>query len=80
MYRADFGPISTLNGAADPGAKPSTATYGLRSVCRPTGCVANGSRLSGDAVFAQAVEFDEVDGTWLAVTLASEQCRGQCEC
>ncbi|MGX9790517.1 protein kinase domain-containing protein [Mycobacterium sp. MMS18-G62] len=75
MYRADFGPISTLNGAADPGAKPSTATYGFRSVCRPTGCVATGSRLSGDAVFAQAVEFDEVGGTWLAVTLASEQCR-----
>jgi hypothetical protein len=75
MYRADFGPVSTFEGAADPGAEPSVATYGLRSVCRSTGCVATGSRLSGDASFAAAVEFDEVNGIWLAVTLASQQCR-----
>jgi serine/threonine-protein kinase len=75
MYRADFGPISTLGGAADPGGKPSVATYGLRSVCRPTGCVAIASRLSGDSTFAQTVEFDEVGGIWFAVTLASQQCR-----
>jgi serine/threonine-protein kinase len=75
MYRADFGPVSTLAGVADPSAKPSTATYGLRSLCRPTGCVATGSRLSGDASFAPTVEFDEVGGSWLAVTVASQQCR-----
>jgi predicted Ser/Thr protein kinase len=75
MYRADFGPITTVSGAAAPGAKPSVATYALRSVCRPTGCVATGSRLSGDASFAQTVEFDEGGGIWLAVTLGSQQCR-----
>ena len=75
MYRADFGPVSTIAGVADPSAKPSTATYGLRSVCRPTGCVATGSRLSGDSSFAPTVEFDEVGGSWLAVTIASQQCR-----
>jgi serine/threonine-protein kinase len=75
MYRADFGPLSTIAGVADPSAQPSTATYGLRSVCRPTGCVATGSRLSGDSSFAPTVEFDEVGGSWLAVTLASQQCR-----
>ena len=75
MYRADFGPVSTLAGVTDPSAKPSKATYGIRSVCRPTGCVATGSRLSGDTSFAPTVEFDEVDGIWLAVTLASQQCR-----
>jgi serine/threonine protein kinase len=74
-YRADFGPVSTFAGAADPGGKPSVATYGIRSACRPTGCVATASRLSGDASFAQNVEFDEVGGIWLAVTLASQQCR-----
>jgi serine/threonine-protein kinase len=75
MYRADFGPVSTLSGNADPGGKTSVATYGIRSVCRPTGCVAIASRLSGDSTFAQTVEFDEVAGIWFAVTLASQQCR-----
>jgi serine/threonine-protein kinase len=75
MYRADFGPVSTISGAADPGGKPSVATYGIRSLCRPTGCVAIASRLSGDNSFAQTVEFDEVGGIWFAVTLASQQCR-----
>jgi len=74
-YRADFGPISSFDGAADPSAKPSKATYGLRSVCRPTGCVATGSRLSGDPSFAPTIEFDEVNGIWFSVTLASQQCR-----
>jgi serine/threonine-protein kinase len=75
MYRADFGPVTTIAGAADPSAKPSVATYGIRSVCRPTGCVATASRMSGDATFAQTVEFDDIGGIWLAVTLASQQCR-----
>jgi serine/threonine-protein kinase len=75
MYRADFGPVSTLAGVADPSAKPSTATYGVRSVCRATGCVATASRLSGDSSFAPTVEFDDVGGSWLAVTIASQQCR-----
>ncbi|MFG1929252.1 serine/threonine-protein kinase [Mycobacterium sp. NPDC048908] len=74
-YRADFGPISTLGGVADPSGKSSKATYGLRSVCRPTGCVATGSRLSGDPSFAPTVVFDEVNGIWLSVSLASQQCR-----
>jgi serine/threonine-protein kinase len=74
-YRADFGPISTLGGVADPSAKASKATYGIRSLCRPTGCVATASRLSGDPSFAPTVEFDEVNGIWFSVSLASEQCR-----
>jgi serine/threonine-protein kinase len=74
-YRADFGPISTLGGVADPGGTSSKATYGFRSVCRPTGCVATGSRRSGDPSFAPTVEFDEVNGIWLSVSLASQECR-----
>ncbi|MBI3224419.1 MAG: serine/threonine protein kinase [Mycolicibacterium cosmeticum] len=69
LYRADFGPT------AEPGAGPVTATYALRSACRPIGCVATAARLGGDDGFAPSVQFDEVDGKWLAVTLASEQCR-----
>jgi hypothetical protein len=75
MYRADFGPVSTLGGKADPAGKPEVATYGVRSLCRPTGCVAIASRMSGNTTFAQTVEFDEVGGIWFAVTLASQQCR-----
>jgi serine/threonine-protein kinase len=74
-YRADFGPVTSMAGVEGTNAKPSVATYGIRSVCRQTGCVATGSRLSGDASFAQAVELDDVNGIWLAVTLASQQCR-----
>jgi tRNA A-37 threonylcarbamoyl transferase component Bud32 len=74
-YRADFGPITSLDGVGDPNAPPSTATYGVRSLCRPTGCVATAARLSGDASFAPTLDFDEVGGTWLSVAIASQQCR-----
>lgn len=69
LYRADFGPT------AEPGATPATATYAVRSACLPTGCVATAARLGGDDGFAPSVQFDEVDGKWLAVTLAAERCR-----
>jgi serine/threonine-protein kinase len=75
LYRVDFGPITTLDGVGEPNAKPSVATYGVRSVCRQTGCVATASRLSGDSSFAPTAEFDQVGGTWLAVTVASQECR-----
>jgi len=74
-YRANFGPVTSLDGAGDPGAASPTASYGVRSTCRPTGCVATAARLSGDGSFAAALEFDQVNGIWLAVTLASQQCR-----
>jgi serine/threonine protein kinase len=75
LYRVDFGPITDLDGVGDPNAKPSVATYGVRSVCRQTGCVATASRLSGDNSFAPTAEFDQVGGIWLAVTVASQECR-----
>jgi serine/threonine-protein kinase len=75
LYRVNFGPVTDLDGVGDPTAGPSVATYGVRSVCRQTGCVATASRLSGDNAFAPTVEFDEVGGTWLSVTVASQECR-----
>jgi serine/threonine protein kinase len=76
-YRADFGAIIGLGDTPDPAAKPAlTATYGFRSVCRPTGCVATASRLSGPPVAAATVVLDQVGGRWISVTLGSDQCRG----
>jgi serine/threonine protein kinase len=74
VYRADFGPATGLDDEPTPGATPSTDTYGLRSACRPAGCVATASRLSGATTYASTLVFDEVGGRWVAVGLGSIQC------
>ncbi len=75
-YRTDFGPIVRLDETADPNAAPAlTATYGLRSVCRPSGCVATASRLSGPPVAVQSMVFDEIGGRWVAVSLGTDRCQ-----
>jgi hypothetical protein len=73
-YRADFGPASRLDGQPVAGATPATETWGLRSVCRPTGCLATASRRSGDTTLVSTMVFDDVGGRWLAVGLASGTC------
>jgi tRNA A-37 threonylcarbamoyl transferase component Bud32 len=75
-YRTDFGPIIALDDIPDPGAAPAlTSTYGLRSVCRSSGCVMTASRLGGAAVAQPTMVFDEVGGRWVAVALGSDSCR-----
>jgi Protein kinase domain len=74
-YRADFGPVGNVDGGGRPAPLPLWATYGVRSVCRPSGCVATASRLSGTPDAAQTIVFDEVGGRWLAVALGSDTCR-----
>jgi hypothetical protein len=75
-YRTDFGPIVGRDENADPNAGTAlTATYGLRSVCRSTGCVATASRLSGPPVAVPTMVFDEIGGHWVAVALGSDQCQ-----
>ncbi len=75
-YRTDFGPIVAprRDRGSECGAG-STATYGLRSVCRSTGCVATASRLSGPPVAMPTMVFDQIGGHWVAVALGSDQCR-----
>jgi serine/threonine protein kinase len=73
VYRADFGPVTDLDGAPHPGAVPSAGVYGLRSVCGDNGCVATASQLSG-AAFASTLVFDEVGGSWVAVAISSSPC------
>jgi hypothetical protein len=50
--------------------------WGVRSACRPAGCVATASRLNGQELTVSKLVFDQVGGRWVAVALASEQCRG----
>ena len=74
-YRGDYGPLATIDSSAPvQGAAPSTITWGVRSVCRPTRCVATASRLSGAVPALQTMVFDDVGGGWLAVGLSTDMC------
>ncbi len=74
-FRADFGAIIGLNDIPDPTAAPAlTGTYGLRSLCRSTGCVMTAARLGGAPVGQPTLVFDQVGSGWMAVALSSEQC------
>jgi predicted Ser/Thr protein kinase len=68
-YRADFGPATDLNGNELKGATQDTDTWGVRSVCLPSGCMATASHLSGTAMKVSDMAFDQVGGRWMAVAL-----------
>lgn len=74
LYRADFGRATQLDGVSNPGSQPATAAYGIRSVCRPTGCVATAARQSGDKSFAPIMVFDQIGPSWVAVAVAPSPC------
>ena len=78
MYRTDFGPLNNgVDTAPDSVAPPAlTSTYGVRSVCRSTGCVATVARVGGAPVGAPTVVLDQIGGSWLGVVLGSGQCQG----
>jgi serine/threonine-protein kinase len=74
-YRADFGPGTDLDGKPVAGAPAMTGTWGVRSTCGPSGCVATASNIGGGAtVIVSNLVFDEVGGSWVAVGLGSVQC------
>lgn len=74
-YRADYGPATDLDGKQLEGATPFTVTWGVRSVCRPAGCVATASRLGGEPGLVPSMVFDDVGGRWVAVDLRSDKCK-----
>ncbi len=74
-YRVQFGQGTSLDGSPAPGAVPTTETYGVRSACGGTGCVATAARLTGETTYARTTVFDQVDGHWLAVAIGSDKCR-----
>jgi hypothetical protein len=75
VYRAQFGPGTTLDGVPGAAVPAATDTFAVRSACGSAGCVGTASRLSGDFKLASSWVFDEVDGRWIAVGLATDKCR-----
>ncbi len=75
VYKADYGSITGLNDRPGPDRTRPSDTYAIRSACRPTGCVATASRLSGGTAFASPMVFDEVGKDWFAVGLGSVPCQ-----
>jgi len=74
-YRADYSPGTDLEGKPVAGAPALTATWGVRTTCGPSGCVATASYGGGGGiVLVSNLVFDEVGGTWVAVGLSSMQC------
>jgi serine/threonine protein kinase len=74
-YNADFGPQTDFNGNPQANAKgPRTETWGVRSVCRSTGCVATASRTSEETPVPSPLVFDDVGGEWVAVTTGPGIC------
>lgn len=73
-YQADFGAATDLDGNGG-GPGPATGSYGLRSACRGTACVATAAYLGGGSGFATTLVFDEIGGRWLAVAVMTDQCR-----
>lgn len=60
-YKADFGAATDLDGD-DHGAGPASASYGLRSACRGSQCVATAESLGRPNDLAKTMVFDEAGG------------------
>ncbi|WP_082958927.1 serine/threonine-protein kinase [Mycobacterium sp. E3198] len=74
VYRADFARITSIEGMPPPGAAPTTETWGVSSACRPTGCVATATRLTGETMQVPTMVLDQVNGSWVAVSAGSSTC------
>jgi hypothetical protein len=75
VYRADLGPKTRIDGQPLQGETPAGETWAIRSVCRPSGCVATAARTSGQTGLVSTLVFDQLDGRWLAVGRGSYTCR-----
>jgi hypothetical protein len=73
-YTANFEPYTDLDGKPLEGATPATETWGLRSACPSTGCLATASRRSGQTTNLSTLVFDEVGGRWVAVGVSPGTC------
>ncbi len=74
-YQVEFGVVTGVDGQPAPVAVTSTTeTWAVRSVCGSAGCMATASRLGGDTMQVPTMVLDEVDGSWVAVSLGSSTC------
>lgn len=74
-YQVEFGVVTGVDGQPAPVAvTPSTETWSVRSVCGAAGCVATSSRQGGDTMQVPTMEWDQVDGNWVAVGVGTSTC------
>ena len=73
-YTADFAAGTTSDGRPRAGVPPATEAWNMRSVCRPTGCVATAARKSGQTTPVSTWVFDDLGGRWQAVGTTRETC------
>jgi serine/threonine protein kinase len=77
-YTANIGPKLNMAGKPRAGARPTTETWAMRSMCRPAGCVATASRKSGPnngQTPLPSLVFDNVGGHWLAAGTTPGTCK-----
>ena len=73
-YAANLGAGTDLDGKPLEGATPATETWGLRSACPSSGCIATTSRRSGQTTNLATLVFDEIGGRWVAVGVSPGTC------
>ncbi|MGK2882757.1 MAG: protein kinase domain-containing protein [Mycobacterium sp.] len=73
IYDVEFGQPMNLQGVANGNDALDSETWGVRSECPDTGCLARAGRTEGNSQLLAPV-FDEVDGTWVAVGTGSGTC------
>ncbi|MDP7726272.1 serine/threonine-protein kinase [Mycobacterium sp. TY814] len=74
-YQVEYGVVTGVDGQAAPKPMtPTTETWAVRSVCGSAGCVATASRQGGETMYAPEIVLDQVNGTWIAVTIGSTTC------
>jgi Protein kinase domain len=74
VYRANFARIGSIEGEPAPNVAPTIETWGISSVCRPAGCVATASRLTGESMQVPTIVLDQVGGSWMAVSVSTSTC------
>ncbi len=78
-YSVDFGPQTDLEGAPSKAGEPQpmNGTFNVRSVCRPSGCVATATaKIQGGPSEGSSFVFDDVGGRWIAVATPPDvKCR-----
>jgi hypothetical protein len=77
-YRADYGPGTDLDDKPVANAPATTSNWAVRSECGAAGCVATAANVSGGGTaLLSNMTFDQMNGAWVAVGLASAECGGE---
>jgi hypothetical protein len=74
-YTAEFGPTTLFDGKPVNGAKPSTETWRIRSVCASDNCVATGVNTTVNR--SQPAVFDQVGNSWVMVNVVANPCNNR---